>query len=485
MWRFFAGGLLLFAACSDGDPPRAPGVVAENFGAAPVSPTPSLRVTFSDVLDPASTVEQVLLVRGEPDAALERPPPPASEQDRLVAAKLEVDGADLTVTPRHVLDPESHFTLVLGPKLVVGGAQLGRPIALAFDTGALDDAAPILSLAAPLDGAVDVPRNLRAVEARWSRPVSAPDDVTLVDDAGVAVAALINADGVSVRFTLTEALAAERGYQVRAGPNAIDSAGRAAFGDPPGFMTGDEIREGIVAPRGIDVRSSDRCAVMRFTTDVPAWSQSCIADHCASDGPSVTHEAALAIADLLDGRMLGYDVVAWDETTRPAGEETGPATAPPSLLLALTEILPKPLGPKLSQQFVELYNAGTQPIDLGSLTLHTAAGGNALSSVSLAAGEYAVVVPIGFVAGAGGDAAPAASALLVRVADAHLGGRGIKEAGEPVWIEDATGSVVTRWGGYPIALVAGQSVSRPVPDSCDVTGNFVATPSGSATPGGP
>jgi hypothetical protein len=307
--------------------------------------------------------------------------------------------------------------------------------------------------------------------------------VALVDGDGRAVAAHVTLDGEVVHLALDEVLAAGGDFLLRAGADVADDAGREPFGDPPGFMSGGAVRTGAVTPRGLGVDSADRCVVVRFATDEPSWSESCVADRCLGDGESAGHEAAISFGDALDGRPLAWDVQAWDETTRPVGEISGRLDPPSALPLAITEILTHPRGPRTSQQFVELYNSGAQPIDLGALTLHTGAGANALPSLSLAAGGWAVVVPSGYVAGAAGDAPPAPGALLVRLADAHLGGRGLKEAGEPIWIEDASGRVVTRWSGWPLTLAAGQSVTRSGP--CDVAASFAPTPSGGATPGGP
>jgi hypothetical protein len=475
---------LLAAGCGD-DAPRAPQVVSTNFQSGAVSPTATLSITWSAPIDAASLDGNVYLARGEPDAELEHPPPPVHARARLTAGDVAIaDGTRVDFTPRRALAPEDRYTLYVGPKLVVGGRQLGRPLALAVDTAGLDQAAPLLELVRPDDAAVDVARNLRAVEVAWSRPVSSPLALALVDDDGAVVSTRAALAGGGVSLALDAVLDAGRHYRVRAGPDARDAEGRAPFGDPPGFTAGDGLRTDPVALDGLDVASADRCVVVRFATDVPTWSEVCAGARCAADGPLAAHEAALAFGDALDGQPLAIDARAWDETTRPGGEARASAAAPSRLALALTEVLTRPLGPRPAQQFVELYNAGADAVDLGALTLHTASGSNALPSVSLAPSSFALVVPSGWVAGAGGDPAPLAGTLIARLAEDHLGGRGLRVAGEPVWLEDADGRVVTRWGGYPLALAAGQSVERAAGD-CDVAASFRPTPSGGSTPGGP
>ncbi|HZS39941.1 MAG TPA: hypothetical protein VFF06_24075 [Polyangia bacterium] len=485
--RAWVLGVAMLAGCGDGDPPRAPRVVSTNFAAGPVSPTATLSVVLSAPIDAESVAGNVYLARGEPDRSLERPPPPASARARLVPGVLAVggDGARLDFTPRRALAPEDRYTLYLGPKLVAGGEQLGRPSALAVETGSLDDAAPILLLDAPDDGAVDVPRNLRAVWLRFSRPVIGAHDVALVGDDGAEVAARVTPGaGGAIALELDQVLGAGQHYAVRAGPDVVDGDKRPVFGDPPGFMTSGEIRSGPIELHGFDVEAADRCVVVRFATDDATWAEACVAERCATDARQSSHELAIAFGDALDGNSLAVEAHAWDETTRPEADRLDAAAAPSPLALALTEVLTRPLGPRPAQQFVELQNFGTQPIALAGLTLHTAAGSNALPSVELPAGGYAVVVPSGYIAGAGGDPPPSAGALVVRLADAQLGGRGIHVAGEPVWIEDALGRVITRWGGWPLALAPGQSVARAA-GSCDVAASFQPTPSGGSTPGGP
>lgn len=477
-------GVALAAGCGDGEPLRAPRVVSTTFSAGAVSPTATLAVLLSAPIDGPSVEGNVYLARGEPEPALERPPPPVRARERLVPGGLVLVGDRLEFTPRRALDPDSRYTLYLGPKLVAGGQRLGKPVALAVDTGGLDRAAPIVILDAPADGAVDVPRNLRAVRLHFSRPVSNPLEVALADDAGAPLASRASADGDGVRLDLEAPFDAGAHYQVRAGPDVADAEGRAVFGDPPGFMAGGELRSGAVVLHALDAPASDRCVVVRFATDEPTWSEVCVADRCAVDGPLRAHEAVLAFGGALDGSPLGLRARAWDETTRPAADQRSTVAAPAALALSLTEVLTRPLGPRTRQQFVELYNSGAQAIDLGALSLHTASGSNALPSLLLPPGGYAVVVPSGYTPGAGGDPAPAAGALLVRLDDARLGGRGIKVAGEPVWIEDTQARVVSRWGGYPLALQPGQSVTR-APGSCDVAASFQPTPSGGSTPGGP
>jgi hypothetical protein len=465
--------------CS-GEVPR-PGQLV-SFDGARASPTATLDVELSATVDPHSVERNVALLRGEADAAALHLPLSAKEVRNAVAVVVEAAGAHVLVTPRRALVPEERYTLVLGAKLVVGESVLGRPLVLDVETSSLDEAAPLIELAGPLDGDVDVPRNLRAVRIGFSRPVQAPDDVALVDESGATFAAHAESDSSETRLVLDAVLAPGARYSVRAGPSVVSNDGQPVFGDPPGFMTGTMVRDGPVVLRGFDVQTSDRCVVARFQTDDLTDDEICASGVCVSAGPLRSHEAAIPVGS---GAPIAVSARAWDETTRPDGQQQATVAAPPDLSLALTEVLTRPLGPRLSQQFVELYNYGATAVDLDGATLHTSSGANALPSAILPAGGYALVVPSGYVVGAGGDPAPATGTVMLYVDESHLGGHGIRVDGEPVWIEDSSGRVVTRWGGYALKLRRGQSVRRTSASACDVAASFSPTPSGGSTPGGP
>jgi hypothetical protein len=486
--------LLLGLGC-DAGPSPLPAVIATSVdGAQAVAPTATVVVRFSGALAAGSVDGSVLLVRGEPDgrlvAALGRPPPPKALLDELVSVRLVVDGDEAHLTPRRALAPGQRYTLVVGPRVIVAGAQLGRPFERAFTTGALGDGAPVLSLLAPADGATGVVRNLREVLASWSKRVSSPTAITLVDDGGESQPATVDEAGCErcVRLRLSAPLAANARFSLRASPDARDRMGATAFGDPSGFSTGSELRAGPTRLHDLALELADGCIGARFASDFPTSALMCVAvegeghRRCVTDPPARDHALGIAVDDL-DG-ALTYDVSAWDETTLPPADTTGPVDAPSPLQLAITEVLTRPLGPRLRQQFVEVLNLGAAPVELAGVALVDAAGRNTLSTATLGPGAVALLVPSGFTDD-GADPAPAAGALIIHVDESHLGGRGIPAAGEPLWLEDANHRRVSAWGGFPLSLAPGQSVTRVSPRACDVPSSFVATPSGRSTPGAP
>jgi hypothetical protein len=158
---------------------------------------------------------------------------------------------------------------------------------------------------------------------------------------------------------------------------------------------------------------------------------------------------------------------------------------PPQLpRLAITEVLANPAGSENTQEFVEIYNAGSDAVALGGLLLADKAGSDALPEVLLPAGAYAIVVPDAYNAADGKDPAPREGTVIVRVSG-RLAGDGLANTGEPVRLLSASGFVISQYGGWvDVSATAwsGKSVKRSGPDACDSPDAWSNTPS-SPTPG--
>jgi hypothetical protein len=442
---------MVLAGCFDpGQAPRPPEVIADGLD-RPVTPTDTISVRFSAPVDPEST-DAVALVRGEADGALvtalAKPPLGTRFLGQLVAVRIETHDDWLLITPRRALQPLSRYTLVLGAGLRAGGGRLGRAIVRGFTTTDLDQAQPIVSLIDPPDGATDVVRNLRQVAFTMSKPV----EVQLVGPS----------DGQSFSLEDLPLLPAGTRFELRGG-----------FGDPPGFSTGDEIRTRPPLLQSLQLETADRCLVARFLSDRTSFAELCVSDRCTSDSFAATHALGASLMDVEEGWTLRV----WDESTAPAAVEEGIVDLPP-VPIVITEILNEPRGPRLSQQFVEILNVGDDSVELGGLVLKTSSGQDVLPPATLPSGIRAVIVPSGF-ADDGIDPMPAEGSLVVRLANGKIGGRGIRSGGEPVWIETASGTLLTRWGGWPAELAPGQSLFRQ-PFSCDLPSSFHP---GTPTPG--
>ena len=95
----------------------------------------------------------------------------------------------------------------------------------------------------------------------------------------------------------------------------------------------------------------------------------------------------------------------------------------------------------------------------------------------------AVIVPSSYRVDDGVDPAPAAAAVMVRVAAARLCGGGLHVDGAAVTLEEADGRPVSRFSTYDLDLARGQSARRVA--DCDVRAAFAATPGETSTPGAP
>jgi hypothetical protein len=459
--------MIMMLVCGCLDAGVRPEVLAVNV---PGTPTDSISIRLSAPID-AESAGAVALVSGEAEstlvAALARPPAPARFASRLVAARVEVQGDTLLMMPRRALQPNARHTLVVGAGLRAGGSALGRPLVKGFVTGSLAEAAPVLSLVDPPDGAAEVIRNLRAIAVKWSKPMPAARFAILRDD-GLAWPS--HTDGL--RIVLDRALEAGRRWTVQA--DVLDAEGRAPYGDPPRFSTGSELRRGPPPLDGLQLEVADRCLVARFATDHDTWAELCTGDRCRDDDrPAATHALGAPLAEAEEGWSLRV----WDESTAPPARREGVVHMPP-VPLVLTEVLTEPRGERLAQQWAEFFNVGDGPVELGGLRLCTAGGCDILPQASLPSGEYAVVVGAAF-ADDGLDAMPAPGAVVVRLGNQRLGGRGIRGGGEPLWLEDGGGTLITRWGGWPALLSPGQSLTRQ-PYNCDLPASFRPGP---ATPG--
>jgi hypothetical protein len=157
---------------------------------------------------------------------------------------------------------------------------------------------------------------------------------------------------------------------------------------------------------------------------------------------------------------------------------------PPLPHLTITEVLANPAGSETTQEFVELYNAGRDPVALGGLLIADKSGSDALPEASLAVGAFAVVVGENYNVAEGGDVPPIEGATVVRV-PGRIGSDGLTNTGETVRLLTAAGDVISEYGGWvdtSASAWSGKSVKRSSPDACDTEAAWSTTPT-PATPG--
>ncbi len=149
--------------------------------------------------------------------------------------------------------------------------------------------------------------------------------------------------------------------------------------------------------------------------------------------------------------------------------------------LVLTEVLTNPLGPEPDAEWVEVFNAGTAPVQLAGHRLMDAKGEIRLPAATLEPGAYGLLVGQAYRADPEMDVVPAASALPLVVP--QIGQNGLLNAGETLRLFDPEGRLVSKIPA--IEGAAGVSVVRISVWASDLPSSFVLHGPPGASPGGP
>lgn len=159
-------------------------------------------------------------------------------------------------------------------------------------------------------------------------------------------------------------------------------------------------------------------------------------------------------------------------------------TAPSIEPVVINEVLFDPLGAEPQQEFVEIYNLGSDVVDLSGWIIADEGGSDAMTpSTVLQAGGYAVIVSEGYQPSAGGDPPPAAGALMIRLSGS-IGSQGLRNSGESLTLSDASGQVIASAPAPTSPTGPGISVERSNPYAPDGDpANWLPNSAGSSTPG--
>lgn len=458
--------------------------------------------------DPLSSSDLSALDRGEY----------VGESEDLVETEIELDEHRLRVTPSGTLEAHARYSLVLGEGVRDGsGAGLEDEAGLRarwrsdFVTAGEGSAGPTPRLWFPGAGATQVPTNLVRVETRFGLPVEIAADATLRlgdDDREIGLtqpAACTGwVPGFCATWTIDGELPRETSLHLLGG-SLEDALGRGVvlpFAEES-FRTG--AGPDLEAPvlDGVDVSVRGPCVVARLEAAEPLRVSLALGDdvaELAAAGEGVV-VVALRVPDELETSTARVEAV--DLAGNAAAVEIGldeAALDAERPALAITELLANPSGPEPHQEFVELANLGTEPIELEGLWLSDLAWeevdavlqagsktpGDALPAATLGAGELAVVVAAGYDPLEGSDEAPAAGARILHV-DASVAQGGLKNAGEPLTLYRADPpALVSSYGNFVDTSASdhgGRSVSIVRPDACDVASSWASHPLGRATPG--
>ena len=359
--------------------------------------------------------------------------------------------------------------------------------------------ASVAALVNPSAGTAGVPMNLEGVTIRFPVAVTVPDGGVTITGAGrsaglaIPVAAPCPDSGVAncVQVPLSESLLPAATYVVAIGRDVVDNNGHALPAGPVGhFVTAAD--EDLAAPAiiALSVQPSGPCVLVSFQTDEPAAATVVIrSGDVERDVPagagSVNFAVAVSVATFAAGSDLQILARARDLAGNVSESAAVALTVPATLSpLAITEIHANPAGAEPTQEYVEVRNLGSVPVDLSGVSVEDAKGSDMLPASTLNAGAYALIVPAAFDPASPVDTAPLAGTQLIHI-DSRLGSDGLSNSGEIVRLRATDGTIVSSYS-FPVDVSAskwsGKSVHRIPEDACDQAASWTRLP-GVATPG--
>jgi hypothetical protein len=138
-------------------------------------------------------------------------------------------------------------------------------------------------------------------------------------------------------------------------------------------------------------------------------------------------------------------------------------TAPSRSHVVINEVLANPLGSEPGQEWLELYNDGSDVVDLQGWRVSDGTGESELPAATLNSGQYALVTSEQYLAG-GSDVQFADETLVLRVAT--LGSNGLSNSGEEVRLLSVSGELQSRFPAHT-ASKGGVSIARVSPEAAD------------------
>jgi hypothetical protein len=360
-----------------------------------------------------------------------------------------------------------------------------------------DPLAPVL-VDPPADS-VNIPTNLAAIVVRFTEQVQAAGaDMPFVlrpasgADLPLALGAAVKCAASCYQLQPGAVLAPSTLYTVEVLPGTLQFLdGKPALGANAGsFTTGAQADPFAPRIEAFTVAVAEGCLSAHVVAD--EWVRAEIT-LTAGDGQAnfstqtfaTTLDSVDRLPELPAGVRAEASLSVVDRAGNSAVSTPVAVDLPPRLPhLALTEVLANPAGSENTQEFVEIFNAGSETESLAGLLLADKSGSDALPETSLPAGAYAIVVPESYDPADGKDPAPRDGTVIVRVAG-RLAGDGLANTGEPVRLLSADGFVISQYGGWvDVSATAwsGKSVKRASPDACDGPEAWSKTPS-SPTPG--
>ena len=407
-------------------------------------------------------ISKTLQAQLVPVAIWSEEPSPSEPMGDGVAAN-----GSVVIAPLEALQPGEEYTLLSG--------EPARATTLHI---VADDPAPILARVWPPPGASATGRYAVWCGEQALPPIDQAMELAPAGLLGRIVRGVVDGD-TGERCLRFEAPAALSIMDAHGQPPPIVSAGERLFRlDPRPIEAG---APGHPIPplecEADEIPFGPGCALVaddRLTVRAPAAPALWTIAGAGIERVLVTGEGeSFAVTGLLPASNTTLDIVSVDDRGEIMRATFQFATLPSMPHLILNEVLANPLGPEPRQEWVEIFNDGSLPAELGGYVLIDVGGETVLPSGTLLPGGFALIVNQAFIDEDGVDPAPEPGSLVVRVP--KLGHGGLSNAGEPLSLRDPNGAVISRSPVGP-KTKAGMSLARLTPAAPDAQeGSFVLT----------
>jgi len=414
-----------------------------------------------------------------------------SRAQKSLDLKIEIDGAVWKLTPkRGSLTPSWRYDLVLSPGIRdLRGLPLldadGRASAfsLTFATAPADDLPAAVEWIAPRSAARGVPQNLTFLALKiQGEGASAPgtfiletkDKQVLELTATPFEAGCVGAPPGTecLLLWIPSMLTPDTSYELRTIRRLRLSGGRylLPWGRLGSFATGE--LSWLYPPRWEEGAPSEvtGCVHLSGTLEGEAllWLEA--GGAAVSPAAFVRYDGAELAARASGLRVRGLGLEGTPFMGRLQDLEPGDASWFP---VVIARVHPNPVGPEPAQEFVELVNVSDGDVELEGweLTDSLEKPGDLLPPFRLAAGGLVRVAGKNYDPGSEVDPPPEGDLIVL---DSSLANAGLGNGGEPLYLFDAFGMLVSRYGGWiDTGDDPGLSVRRTTLYACDVATSWI------------
>jgi hypothetical protein len=503
MWSGVVVGLLICVGCFgtgaplEAEPPAVLTAVSVRDAASAAWPAEAMPRQPGFVLafdrPPRNPMARLWLVAGQPSPDLlddlADPPLRAASLAAVIPLSLQADGQTVRATPQRALEPGQRYALVWT------GGEL--PAWFALRVSSSPAAGARLAESWPGDRDVRVPPNLQRILLRFDGYVVGLGGELALRDAGGASHRLRSEllpctelglpEGDCAWLTPDEPLTPGHGYELALeglhdATGAPLSAQRLSFTTRAGPDTAPPTLSAIACALdelALDagcVLAGETGIVLRGSVDEPALVT------LAAGGVRAARLALggtfeLPLQGLAPGVMLTAQLGLADLAGLRSERGLSLQTAYALPRLAIDEVRADPLGPEPAQEYVELLNFGSEPVQIIGFSLTDNAfdpGRAVVSSLDVEPGERVLVVGPDFDPHEPSDGAPPAGVRLARLA----GALSLRNEGEALYLRDELGRRIAE--SPRLEAAPGQCIGRLVQGG-EV--EFIPDPAGACTPG--